>query len=357
MQTKRIFLFLLSFFVPLTLLAQAPAPAGVVQPASGKQEVREAAPSSAPTLSPPAPNRVQVPRPSIFTPAGQSAVPTAQNAPGVLPAKTELLAAPPPAAVPSVPPPAAVPLNPALYLAFDSVAKEYQAKLGETNATFIFWMTNISKQEVLINTLRPSCGCTTAKLPSYPWALAPGTNGHIEMNVNFMGKQGTLSKTVAMETSVGWQNFLVKVIIPPAAPVAMNNREANQKLAAADRQAVFKNDCVSCHVTPGIGKMGKELYAASCAMCHDGQHRASFVPDLKALKHPTDREHWRRWIAMGRVGSLMPAFAQSEGGPLTDDQINSLADYLTQSIPSAAPSGAPTAASSTTGSAVSGSGR
>ena len=354
MQTKRIFLFLLSSFLPLAMHAKAPAPAAAVP---GNPEVREAVPSTAPTIPNSTPNRVQVPRPSIFTPGGQTVVTAPQNTPGVLPANATPVATPAPVAAPGVAPAAAVPLNPALYLAFDSVAKEYQAKLGESNAIFIFWMTNISKQEVLINSLRPSCGCTTAKLPSYPWALAPGTNGQIEMNVNFMGKQGTLNKTVAMETSVGWQNFLVKVIIPPAAPVAMNNREANQKLAAADRQAVFKNDCVSCHVTPGIGKMGKELYAASCAMCHDGQHRASFVPDLKALKHPTDREHWRRWIALGRVGSLMPAFAQSEGGPLTDDQINSLAEYLTQSIPSAAPSGAPTAANSTTGSAGSGPGR
>jgi mono/diheme cytochrome c family protein len=56
------------------------------------------------------------------------------------------------------------------------------------------------------------------------------------------------------------------------------------------------------------------------------------VPDLKNQGKVTDREHWVRWITFGRHGSLMPAFAQSEGGPLTDEQIDSLADYLNRAI-------------------------
>jgi len=32
---------------------------------------------------------------------------------------------------------------------------------------------------------------------------------------------------------------------------------------------------------------------------------------------------------------MMPAFAKKEGGPLEDDQIASLVQYLTQTIPSA----------------------
>jgi hypothetical protein len=58
------------------------------------------------------------------------------------------------------------------------------------------------------------------------------------------------------------------------------------------------------------------------------------VPDLKNLPHATDAEHWRGWITYGRVGSLMPAFAKAEGGPLTDQQIASLVDFLVRSHPS-----------------------
>jgi hypothetical protein len=56
------------------------------------------------------------------------------------------------------------------------------------------------------------------------------------------------------------------------------------------------------------------------------------VPDLKNLRHPTNEEHWRKWTRSGRPGSMMPGFAKNEGGPLTDEQIESLVKFLTDSI-------------------------
>ena len=52
------------------------------------------------------------------------------------------------------------------------------------------------------------------------------------------------------------------------------------------------------------------------------------VPDLHAIKAPTNVEFWRTWITHGKPGSLMPAFSTADGGPLTDMQIASLAAYL-----------------------------
>jgi hypothetical protein len=58
------------------------------------------------------------------------------------------------------------------------------------------------------------------------------------------------------------------------------------------------------------------------------------VPDLHNLKDPTSEEFWRTWITSGKAGTLMPAFATSQGGPLNDMQIASLAVYLNGTIPS-----------------------
>jgi len=49
---------------------------------------------------------------------------------------------------------------------------------------------------------------------------------------------------------------------------------------------------------------------------------------------PTSIEFWQTWISHGKPGSLMPAFSTAEGGPLTDMQIASLANYLAATIPS-----------------------
>jgi hypothetical protein len=64
------------------------------------------------------------------------------------------------------------------------------------------------------------------------------------------------------------------------------------------------------------------------------------VPDLHNLKDPTSEEFWRSWITSGKAGTLMPAFSSSQGGPLNDMQIASLAAYLNSMIPPHAPSAA-----------------
>jgi cytochrome c553 len=118
-------------------------------------------------------------------------------------------------------------------------------------------------------------------------------------------------------------------------------RDKNQLLAKADRQAVFKGECASCHVEKAIGKVGKDLYAAACGICHEAEHRATMVTDLHSLKHETNAEYWKTWIDNGKEGSLMPAFAQRHGGPLSDQQIASLVEYLVRAIPSKATAATP----------------
>lgn len=243
---------------------------------------------------------------------------------------------------PVVPGSVAVPSQTPSPLVWDAETKEYTARPGETNVLLTFNLTNTAPFEVLINDVRTSCGCTVARLPEYPWKLAAGTNGQIQVTADLRGKRGMLHKMVYVYTAAyGVKPLTVKVNIPDPALGAMGDRSRNLQIAAADRQAVFKNDCAKCHLEPAIGKKGAELYTAACAICHDAEHRASMVPDLRALNHPTSRDLWKTWVIQGKPGTLMPAFAKSEGGPLTDEQIDSLAEYLSVHLPSrtaAAPS-------------------
>lgn len=224
------------------------------------------------------------------------------------------------------------------FLAFDGDTKEVTVTNGTPEAHFAFGLTNISTSTVTVNFVQTSCGCTVAKLPSQPWVLGPSSNGQIQATMNLAGTPpgGTKVKTLTVNTDKGNKTLIAKaIVLPAAAPTAMNevDRMGNQKLAMADRQAVFKNDCAKCHVEPGQGKMGKDLFAASCGVCHEAQHRASFVADLHHLKEPTNPEFWKNWIEHGKPGSLMPAFSQAEGGPLSEAQIASLVAYLDVTFP------------------------
>lgn len=224
-------------------------------------------------------------------------------------------------------------------IVFDSETKTYDAKIGEPSAPFVFNLTNVWTNEVVIERTQTSCGCTVAQLPSQPWHLKPGTNGEIKVTVALAGKPpGLITKTVTVYTSVGMKMLTVKVNNPPPAPAAAMTpemRKKNQEQAMKDRQAVFHSvdgqDCAKCHVQQGDGKMGQPLFAADCGICHESPNRAAGVPDLKAIAavKQTNFDYWREWIKDGgRNGSTMPAFGQEHGGPLTEAQINSVAAYL-----------------------------
>jgi len=225
-------------------------------------------------------------------------------------------------------------------LAWDAPVKEFTAKSGEVEARFTFNVTNVSSENVTIHGVSTSCGCTVAQLPSVPWVLGPGSNGQINATMNLAGKIGNITKAVTINSDKGPRTLLVRASIPTGLPrpnpgpiPLVGQRELNQKLAQADRQAVFKGDCAKCHVEPATSKSGHDLYVAACGICHDSPQRASTVPDLHHLTHETGPAFWRDWILHGKKETMMPAFGQAEGGPLTDSQVDSLVAYLAQTIP------------------------
>ncbi len=225
-------------------------------------------------------------------------------------------------------------------LAWDARMKEIVSKPGETNVVFTFAVTNVGEKAVAILTAKPSCGCTVVKLPSTPWMIDPGMVGELKAEVDLRGKSGELTKSILVETSAGPQILLTKVSIGGTIIKAggeNRGRMNNVVIAQANRQAVFRGECAQCHVTPAVEKTGRTLYLASCGICHEAEHRASMVPDLRHVKATKDRAYWTQWIKFGKEGSLMPAFAASKGGPLSEKQIESLLDLLEKEIPAPVP--------------------
>jgi mono/diheme cytochrome c family protein len=158
--------------------------------------------------------------------------------------------------------------------------------------------------------------------------------------VDLAGKSGMLIKQITVTTDHGQKNIQLRITIHPAPVVMLTD---SQKMAGimgskADRQAIFRGDCATCHIKKIAGLNGPQLYATVCGICHEAENRATMVPDLNNLKVATNPDFWRTWITYGKPGSLMPAFASSQGGPLTDFQVASLAMYLNTVHPSKAPS-------------------
>ncbi|HUA65987.1 MAG TPA: DUF1573 domain-containing protein [Alphaproteobacteria bacterium] len=199
-----------------------------------------------------------------------------------------------------------------------------------------FSFTNVSPDTITIADVHGSCSCTTPQLPPLPWSIPAGSSGQIGATVNIAGKFGTVFKSVHVGTSKGSRDLYIQItILPPTMPVLTDaDRVRQMAIAKVDRQAVFKNDCATCHEKRGENRYAKTLFDADCGICHEAEHRASMVPDLHDLKVPTNDDFWRVWIEHGKPGTFMPAFSRADGGPLDDFQVASLVSYLRAAYPS-----------------------
>jgi mono/diheme cytochrome c family protein len=239
--------------------------------------------------------------------------------------------------------PAASAASPSPGLIWDPPSQDYTATNGQVGARFTFKVRNASASDYVIDDVTTSCECTTAGMPSKPWHLAPGETNKLETIVDLRDHMsGVTSSDIILKDiyvfSTNATNTLsIAITIPPGLTNTMTRPEIDrlwgQQLAAVDRQAVFKNSCVSCHLVPAFGKKGENLYHTTCGICHDDAHRAPMVPDLHALKAEIDTNYWRTWITYGKPGTLMPAFVNTEGGPLEAAQIDSLVKYMTNAFP------------------------
>ena len=264
----------------------------------------------------------------------QDASPASKPTPAPAPVPYPINRPAPVAGAPATPAPAVVPAIPPRLLVWDSERKTQTVQAGAANAEFVFLLTNTASFPVTISEIHTSCGCTVPKAPPMPWTLAPGTNGQVGINVNLAGKSGTFTKQITVSTTnaPGFPSILYVDITIPENPEAVRAR--NMQMASADPAAIFKGDCARCHVAPTVGKMDKDLYVAACGICHEAQNRATMVPDLHNLPHPTDYAFWKEIITHGKPRTLMPGFSAPQGGPLSPEQIESLAQLLNKSFPS-----------------------
>ncbi len=87
---------------------------------------------------------------------------------------------------------------------------------------------------------------------------------------------------------------------------------------------------------PGVGQA---LFVQNCAMCHGDQGQGRVGANLnKAFASIAPQQFVRATVAQGISGTAMPAWAQANGGPLSDAEIDNISAYII-SLPAAQPRG------------------
>jgi len=189
-------------------------------------------------------------------------------------------------------------------------------------AQTMFIISNTGTDTLEVFSAQPSCGCTAA----FPGKkrIPPGDTSHLAITFDPHNKaEGDVTKTITVTSNS--KNDPQKIL-------RIHGTIYKSKLAHKETMhldGVFQGNCASCHVEKGKGELGAKLYEADCAICHGSKADNKPGPDIaddKMMDHKSSQ--WKEIITEGIVNTNMPAFALKHKGPLNDDEIASLVDYL-----------------------------
>lgn len=194
-----------------------------------------------------------------------------------------------------------------------------------TNATTTFVIKSVGTDTLEIISANPSCGCTAVLLDPAKKRLAPGQTADLKVTFDAHNKApGNMTKVVTVSSNAvnGAQRQLRITGDIFKSTVAHAG-------SAMSIQGVFEGSCASCHVEKGKGELGAKLYEADCAICHGDakEHKPGADIASDAMMNYEPKE-WKKIISDGVDNSNMPAFHTKHKGPLNDEEIASLVDYM-----------------------------
>jgi len=177
---------------------------------------------------------------------------------------------------------------------------------------YTFRFENKGTEDLLIKEVTTSCGCTAALVSSN--TVKPGENGEITVSYDSQGRAGAVSRTITVVS-----NDLVEPVKELTITATVTS---SMHTTFNVNESLFSDKCGACHFSPALNKKGKELYDAVCTFCHG--RTAVGLESLKVMEMDVIKEITRNGIA----GTEMPAWIKEQGGPLDEEQIRSLSNFI-----------------------------
>jgi len=177
---------------------------------------------------------------------------------------------------------------------------------------YTFRFENKGTEDLLIKEVTTSCGCTAALVSSN--TVKPGENGEITVSYDSQGRAGAVSRTITVVS-----NDLVEPVKELTITATVTS---SMHTTFNVNESLFSDKCGACHFSPALNKKGKELYDAVCTFCHG--RTAVGLERLKVMEMDVINGITRNGIA----GTEMPAWIKEQGGPLDEEQIRSLSNFI-----------------------------
>jgi cytochrome c5 len=184
--------------------------------------------------------------------------------------------------------------------------------------TFKFKNDGLGK--VKIGDTESSCGCTTASAALKEYAA--GEAGEMEVVVDTKGKKGIIVKTVTLTLE---NNAFEKVELslamklePPPHPPLGDVRNINTEPF-----------CKRCHLESAEGQSGIFLFHRVCSQCHGKKGTGGFgIAFNNAKWQKIEDARIKKVIKAGVADKFMPSFVDGVTPPLTEEQVDSLVQYI-----------------------------
>ena len=161
-------------------------------------------------------------------------------------------------------------------------------------------LKNLQSTPLKILGISASCGCTTLKLKNR--LLAPQATEKIDLIIDTRGKMGRVEKTVTI-----YHNGAGSPHVETIAFHAVRSKDQD-----SGEEPIFQPPCSSCHLDPGMGKLGGDLYEAMCQICH-----------VDGVKN-RNRSMLKQITTKGISSQGMPAFSEV----LDQEQLDSLIEWI-----------------------------
>lgn len=205
----------------------------------------------------------------------------------------------------------------------DEDAYDFHNIIFGDDATHTFIVRNVGNDTLKITSARASCGCTTPQMKN---VILPGDTAHLTVTYHSKLKGlGSIIKTISIQSNSRTEPLKIVRI----SGVVIESKETHRDKAMMHIDGIFEGDCAKCHVDKGKGELGARLFDADCGICHGDKADGKTAPDLasdRMMDHsPKD---WKHIIENGIAKSNMPAFHKKNKGPLGDEEIASVLEYL-----------------------------
>jgi len=166
-------------------------------------------------------------------------------------------------------------------LRWDKKVAEVQPGPAEKTAKADFVFTNISKEPVVIGSVKPGCGCTTAALEKKTYQ--PGEKGHITAVFTIGGRRGVQAKAITVNVRGESEPTVLTMVTRVSEPIRIDPPLVTWKNGETPRSKTIKLSLPAGMKVERVASSDPKI-SAKLENSKGGEYQITVTPEATAQK-------------------------------------------------------------------------